>query len=111
MGETRSVMKALVLAASLSAVVFSSPNRAAPSGACVARVNQAAQRAVERTPWIGQATAVGMPFALKPHVLRASVSLFGPQSAIFSVDVGVDAACDVLSTSVLLESNPWRDLR
>ena len=107
MGETRRVMKALVLVESLSAVLLCPASFAAASSACLAVVSRAAQQAVERTPWIGQATAVGAPFALTAHVLRASVTLFGPQSAIFSVDVGVDAACNVLSTSVLLESNPW----
>jgi len=104
-------MKPLVLAASLSAVLLGSASLATPSDACVAAVNRAAQQAVAKTPWIGQAMAVGSPFAIRPGVLRASVSLFGPQSAIFAVDVAIDAACDVLSTTVLLESNPWRDFR
>jgi len=103
-------MIAIVLAASLSVAPLS-VSLAAPTGACAAVVNEAAQKAVAKTPWIGQATPVGAPFATSPGVLRASVSLFGPQSAIFSVDVAIDGACHVLSTSVQLESNPWRDYR
>jgi hypothetical protein len=89
--EARGVMKSLVLAASLSAVPFSA-SLAAPTGACFAVVNKAGQEAVERTPWVGQANAFGSPYDCAPCVLRASVSLFGPQSAIFSVDFAIDAA-------------------
>ena len=110
MGETRAAVSRLVLSASLSVVPLSA-SLATPSGACLAVVNRAAQQAVEKSPWIGQATAAGAPYAVGPGVLRASVGLFGPQSALFSVDVAIDAACHVLSTSIILESNPWREFR
>jgi hypothetical protein len=103
MGET------LFLAAGFGASLFGSANFATPSGACVAVVDRAAVQAIERTSWIGQATTLGRPFAVRQGVLRAGVSLFGPQSAIFSVDVAIDSACNVLSTSIRLESNPWHD--
>jgi hypothetical protein len=105
-GDAHGAIGLLALGA-LSAAMASSPCLARPSDACLAAVNAAAQDAVTKSPWIGQANAVGTPFVWRPNVLRASVSLFGPQSAIFSVDVGIDAACNVRSTSIELESNPW----
>ena len=105
--KAREAMRPLVLAGALSVTMVSTACLAGPSDACLAAVNTAAQQAVAKSPWIGQATAVGSPFAVRPNVLRASVSLFGPQSAIFSVDVGIDPDCNVRSTSIELESNPW----
>ena len=110
MGETRGAISRLVVSAGLCIVPLSA-SLATPRGACVARVNRAAQQAIEKSPWIGQATAAGAPYAVSPGVLRASVGLFGPQSALFSVDVAIDAACRVLSTNIILESNPWREFR
>lgn len=98
----------LRIVAGLTAATFVSPAFATPNAACLAVVNAAAQQAVANSPWIGQANSIGEPFVLGPGVWRASVGLFGPQSAFFSVDVGVDPGCNVRSTSIRLDSNPWR---
>ena len=106
-GNAHGAARRLLVAASLGAAMFPSASLAKPSDACLAAANGAAQEAVTRTPWIGQANSIGTPFVLRPGVLRASVGLFGPQSAFFSVDVGIDPACNVRSTNVRLDSNPW----
>jgi hypothetical protein len=94
-------------AATLALALLQGAALAGSRGACNAAVNEAAVEAVDRSPWIGQASAVGDPFVLRPGVLRARVGLFGPQSAFFDVDVSVDAGCNVRSTSIRLDSNPW----
>ena len=100
MSDAHGAIGPLALFGALSVAMASSPCLARPDDACLAAVNAAAQQAVANSPWIGQANPIGTPFVLRPGVLRASVGLFGPQSAFFSVDVGIDAACNVRSTSI-----------
>ena len=91
-------------AALLGAAMCSAPSLAQVSPDCVGAVDRAAVAAVNHIPVIGQTTAHGSPFALKPGVLRVEVDVFGPQSQVYAVDVSIDSACRVLATSARLES-------
>ena len=97
----------LVASAGATASALALPNPTPVSPACVARVNAAALVAMNRTNPIGQVTVFGNPVVWDPHVLRVSARVFGARTEIYSVDLRIDAACNVLSASTLLESNPW----
>jgi hypothetical protein len=92
------------VAAVLSAAICGSASYAEADGGCAKVVDAAALRAVNRIPVIGQTSARGSPFMIKPGVMRVGVEVFGPQTQIYAVDVTIDDACRVLATSTRLES-------
>ena len=85
----------------LSMATFGSPSFARES--CTPVVNKAALQAIARTSPLGQTFTIGQPFAIGPDVLRAEVEVFGTRDLLYWVDVTVDGACHVLSTSTQLE--------
>ena len=105
--EARGLKKPLsAVAIILSFAACSSACFAQSSGGCAKIVDNAALQAVNKIPVIGQTTVFGSPFAIERRVLRVEVDVFGPQTQVYSVDVTIDNACNVVATSTRLESNP-----
>jgi len=101
-----------VVAAAMAAAVFSPPGFAQTHPRCAQSADRAAVAAVERTPAIGQTFVSGIPFEVRPGVLRVEVQVFGGNPSYeYLVDVKLDGACGVLGTSIRLENNPWYDFR
>ena len=96
-----------IVAALLSAAVFSSASSAKAPNSCVTAAEQAALAVIARTPNLGQMTVAGRPYEFNPGVLRVEVDVFGTPSLIYHVDVTLDPACNVLATTAQLENNPW----
>jgi hypothetical protein len=92
----------------MSVTTFAPPSVAKENVDCTNVVNAAALQAIARTNPLGQTFVQGQPFVIDPNALRVGVEVFGAQDLLYSVDVKVDGACHVLSTSTRLESNPWR---
>ncbi len=93
----------------LGIATFGSPSFAKENVDCATVVNAAALQAIAKTNPLGQTFVYGQPFAVEPNVLRVEVEVFGAPDLLSSVDLTVDGACDVLSTSTRHKSNPWRD--
>ena len=96
---------ALAAPQAASAFPWPAPIKIAP--ACIGRVNRAALQAMNRTTPLGQMQIFGDPAVFDPHLLRITVNVFGARTDIYSVDVTIDDACNVLSASTRLESNEW----
>lgn len=96
-----------VAAAAPGAFALHFPSAAKIAPACVARVNTAALRAMNRTNPLGQMQIYGPPTVFNPHLLRVEVNVIGARTEIYAVDLAIDDACNVLSASTRLESNEW----
>ena len=96
-----------LISAILSIATFNTVSFAQKNINCTNVVDKAALRAMDRTNPLAQTFVYGEPVAFGPSLLRVEVEVFGTQDALYDVDVRIDRACNVLSTSVRLESNPW----
>jgi hypothetical protein len=70
---------------------------------CSAVVRAAAVTEVDKTEPLGQSFVLGQPVLLPGHVLRLEVEVFGSQTETYAVDVKINDACQVVSTSSNLE--------
>jgi hypothetical protein len=96
-----------VAAAAPNAFALDFPSAAKIAPACVARVNKAALRAMNRTNPLGQMQIYGPPMVFNPHLLRVEINVFGARTEVYAVDLAIDDACNVLSASTRLETNDW----
>ncbi|MGO9419180.1 hypothetical protein [Roseiarcus sp.] len=69
---------------------------------CVASVDSAALKAMERTGPLGQIYVHGDPVSLGPNHLRVEVDEF--PGGVYDVDVNIDRNCHVLSVSTEQET-------
>jgi hypothetical protein len=70
---------------------------------CSAVVRAAAVKELDKTDPDGQSFVFGQPVLLPGHVLRLEVEVSGSQTEVYDVDVKIDDACQVISTSSNLE--------
>jgi hypothetical protein len=98
------MMRLAAISAILSCAEIASVSFAKANVDCAGVVKRVALQAVNRTDPFGKMTVFGEPFAIEPSVIRVEVDVFGGDNPIYSVDVTIDDACKVLSTSTRLES-------
>ncbi len=94
----------LVIAPLLSGALFGCASSAQISDSCAALISRTELQTIARTNPLGSMRVFGRPYAIEPGMLRAEVDVYGGDNPIYSVDVKVDGACNVISISSRLVS-------
>ena len=66
---------------------------------CVARLNKAALRAMNRTNPLGQMQIFGGPTSFGPYLKRIEVRVNGARTEVYAVDLTIDGSCNFRGAS------------